>query len=144
MYGVEVSITMKSKDKDWLNSTMTDSKGLCYNTALLERQTEELEHRHTAELAWKAVLIRERVRFKINSQYYTKSNVNLKCVYPHTFSEQPPLFLSPSPHSYIKNKEARKHIRSIMISFEISILNRSMLLIICCVPNIFQVIIPNT
>lgn len=43
MYGVEVSITMKSKDKDWLNSTMTDSKGLCYNTALLERQTEESE-----------------------------------------------------------------------------------------------------
>lgn len=42
MCGMKVTITMKPKE-DWLNSTMTGSKGLCYNTALLEGQTTGLE-----------------------------------------------------------------------------------------------------
>lgn len=129
MYDVEVNITMKSKEKDWLNSTMTGSKGLFYNTALLERQTAGLEASTHSRTCMESCSHRERVRFKIRLHYYTKSNINLKYLSIPTLLQNRLLFSFPQrPHSYINNKEARKHIRSIMISFEISILNRSILL----------------
>lgn len=72
MYGVEVNITMKSKEKGWLNSTMTGSKGLflnIYNTALLEKKTAGLEVSMHSTTCMESCSHRERVTFKTSLHY---------------------------------------------------------------------------
>lgn len=95
MYGVEANITIKSKEKDWLNSTMTGSKGLFYNTALLARKTAGLEVSMHSTTCMESCSHRERVRFKISLHYYTKSNVNLKYLSIPTLLQNRLLFSFP-------------------------------------------------
>ena len=110
MYGVEVNITMKSKEKDWLNSTMTGSKGLFffYNAALFERKTAGLAVSMHITTCMESCSHRERVTFKTSLHYYTKSNVNLKYLSIPTLLQNRLLFSFPQAPTLTSIQRGKK------------------------------------